>query len=531
MLAHSRAVGIDPERTRTPPGQAESAGAIWVLSAKPRDAQLTCQTLGEVGLRAAAASSFGELVEVLEGPVGALMLTEEAVPACGWAELSNILSHQPAWSDLPVIVFSHERQSGLEALLASGTSNITVVETPVRVSTVISAAQAAMRARKRQYEVRDLVARLEEADRRKDEFLAMLGHELRNPLGAMQLALQVQQLQAPVAEPNRHQVVMERQLKNLGRIVDDLLDVSRVTLGKIQLEVSDVDLCEAARRCVQALARDAEVSRLTLTLELPSDPVYTKGDPVRIEQVLSNLVTNAIKYTPPTGTITVAVTEPERGRARVTVTDTGIGVDPAIVDSLFELFTQARQGLDRSRGGLGLGLALVKRLVELHGGSVGAHSAGPGCGARFWFELPIEDRRPTDKFDAVIPEQRPLRLLVVEDNGDAREMLRELLIRDGHDVSTACDGLAGLHAARTLDPDLMLVDIGLPGLNGHELAREIRRSSERQPWLVAMTGYGQPTDRERALDAGFDLFVVKPVSVPDLRQALAQCAESLRFKA
>ena len=514
-----------------PREQGEAAGTIWVLSAKPRDAHLTCQTLGEVGLRASATSSFGELVEVLRGPVGALMLTEDAVPARGWTELATILSQQPTWSDLPVIVFSRERQSGLEALLASGTSNITVVETPVRVSTVISAAQAAMRARKRQYEVRDLVARLEEADRRKDEFLAMLGHELRNPLGAIQLAMQVQQLQSPQCEPTRHTVVMERQLKNLGRIVDDLLDVSRVTLGKIQLEISDVDLCEAARRCVQAIERDAESSRLTVTLTAPTEPVWTKGDPVRIEQVLSNLVTNAIKYTPAGGTIAVEVTEPERGRARVSVSDTGIGIEPAIVDSLFELFMQARQGLDRSRGGLGLGLALVKRLVELHGGSVGAHSAGAGTGAQFWFELPVEDRRPTDRFDAAIPEQRPLRLLLVEDNEDAREMLRELLVRDGHDVATANDGIAGLQAARALDPDLMLVDIGLPGLSGHELAREIRRTSERQPWLIAMTGYGQPTDRERALEAGFDLFVVKPVSIPDLRQALAQCAESLRFKA
>ena len=524
-------MGSDPEPRVLSPEQFEAASTIWVLAAKLRDAQLTCQTLGEVGLRARATATFGELVEVLQGPVGALMLTEDAVPAHGWGELATILSHQPAWSDLPVIVFSRERQSGLEALLASGTSNITVVETPVRVSTVISAAQAAMRARKRQYEVRDLVARLEEADRRKDEFLAMLGHELRNPLGAIQLAMQVQQLQNPHAEPTRHTIVMDRQLKNLGRIVDDLLDVSRVTLGKIQLEVADVDLCEAARRCVQAVARDAENSRLTLTLAAPTEPVWTKGDPVRIEQVLSNLVTNAIKYTPAGGTIAVEVTEPERGRARITVSDTGIGIDPDIVESLFELFMQARQGIDRSRGGLGLGLALVKRLVELHGGSVGAHSAGPGHGASFWIDLPVEDRRPTDKFDAVIPEQRPLRLLLVEDNDDAREMLRELLTRDGHDVATACDGIGGLQAARSLDPDLMLVDIGLPGLSGHELAREVRRTSARQPWLIAMTGYGQPTDRERAIEAGFDLFIVKPVSIPDLRQALAQCAESLRFKA
>ncbi|MBV8758327.1 MAG: response regulator [Deltaproteobacteria bacterium] len=509
----------------------DGASTVWVLSVKPRDAQLTCATLQDVGLKAACTASFAELVETLEGPIGALMLTADAVPSAGWQELSKILARQPAWSDLPVIVFSRERQGGLEELLASGTSSITVIETPVRVSTVISAAKAAMRARRRQYEVRDLVERLEEADRRKDEFLAMLGHELRNPLGAMQLALQVQQMQSPAAEPNRHMAVMERQLKNLGRIVDDLLDVSRVTLGKIQLEVADVDLCEAARRCVQAITRDAENSRLRLTLAVPSEPVWTKGDPVRIEQVLSNLVTNAIKYTPAGGAIAVEVTEPERGRARITVSDSGIGIDPAIVESLFELFMQARQGLDRSRGGLGLGLALVKRLVELHGGTVGAHSDGPGRGAKFWIELPVEDRRPTDQFDVVMPEQRPLKLLLVEDNADAREMLRELLTRDGHDVSTANDGIAGLEAARTLEPDLMLVDIGLPGISGHDLAREIRRTSERQPWMIAMTGYGQPTDRERALDAGFDLFVVKPVSIPDLRQALAQCAESLRFKA
>lgn len=497
----------------------DHALAICILASKRRDAELTCASLHADGLAAFPVDTFDELLAALDGPVGALMLTEESVPEPGWSELGKRLAGQPPWSDIPAVVFSRNRHPGLERLLEAGTGNVTVLETPVRVSTVVSAGRVALRARRRQYEVRELLERLEETDRRKDEFLAMLGHELRNPLAAVQLALQVRELQ-PSHAPDRSMPIVRRQLHNLGRIVDDLLDVSRVTLGKIKLELAQVDLCDSAQRCASALANEAEMSGVSLSLDLPGERLWIAGDPVRIEQVIANLVTNAIKYTPAGGRIVVSAAR--RGEwARLAVRDTGIGIDPATLSGLFDLFVQAKQGLDRSRGGLGLGLSLVRRLVELHGGTVGAHSDGIGKGAEFWLELPLGMRAEGPAKDDVAARARPRRVLLVEDNEDARVMLSMLLEHDGHRVFTASDGVEGLTATHEVRPDVMLVDIGLPKLDGHELAREVRRTAEVQPWMIAMTGYGQPTDRERALASGFDMFVVKPVALEDLQLALA----------
>ncbi|MFT3696405.1 MAG: ATP-binding protein [Kofleriaceae bacterium] len=492
--------------------------SICVLAAKHRDAELTCASLHADGIPAFAVESFDELITTLINPVGALMITEDAVPSSGWRELGARFAQQPPWSDLPAIVFSRNRHPGLEQLLVSGTGNITVLETPVRVSTVVSAGRVALRARRRQHEVRDLLARLEEADRRKDEFLAMLGHELRNPLAAIHLALQVKEMSN--AQPDRETEIIARQVHNLGRIVDDLLDVSRVTLGKIQLELAQIDLCNSARRCVQALSNDAAASELSLSINVPEGPAWISGDPVRIEQVIANLVTNAIKYTPRGGKIVVSVAR-LNDRVMLSVRDTGIGIEPAILPGLFDLFFQAKQGLDRSRGGLGLGLSLVRRLVELHDGTLGAHSDGVGRGAEFWFELPLVERATERISGAQKPITKPRRVLLVEDNDDARDMLSMLLENEGHHVYTAADGLEGLNATHEVHPEVMLVDIGLPRLDGHELAREVRRTAHTQPWMIAMTGYGQPTDRERALASGFDMFVVKPVALIDLQHALA----------
>jgi signal transduction histidine kinase/ActR/RegA family two-component response regulator len=492
---------------------------VHVLAALPRDAELTCKHLEQAGIRGTCTASFDDLLATLTGDVGAVLLTEDAVPSHRWAELAARLSEQPAWADVPLIVCTRKRHSHLEQFLA-GAGSVTVLETPVRVSTIISAARAALRARTRQYEMRDLLHRLEDADRRKDEFLAMLGHELRNPLAAIQLAVQLKQLKAPADDRDLQMQVIERQLRTLGRIVDDLLDVSRITLGKIRLEIRDVDLCEVARRCVQALAPEARASNLDLAVRTPSHAVLVRGDLVRLEQIVSNLVTNAIKYTPAGGSVVVEVTN--GGEPRLLVRDTGIGIDRAILPKVFDLFSQAQQGLDRSRGGLGLGLALVKHLVELHDGTVDVASDGEKQGSTFTIHLPPApgDRSPAVTSEHVSAAVRDtMHVLVVEDNDDARMMLRDVLESRGQRVDVAADGLTGVELACALAPDVMLIDIGLPKLDGYQVAGEIRRRLDNPPLLIAMTGYGH--ERDHALAAGFDIFMVKPIDVFELETTLA----------
>jgi signal transduction histidine kinase/ActR/RegA family two-component response regulator len=491
---------------------------VHVLAKLPRDAELTCEHLHQVGIRAECTSSFDALLEMITGDIGAVMITEDAVPQHRWPELADRLLKQPAWADIPVIICARKQHTNVDRVLY-GAGSVTVIETPVRVSTVISAARAALRARKRQYEMRELLTRLEDADRRKDEFLAMLGHELRNPLAAIQLAVQLKQMRAPSEESDLQMQVIERQLRTLGRIVDDLLDVSRITLGKIRLDIRDVDLCEVARRCVQALAPEARASNLDLTVTTPDHATLVRGDLVRIEQVVSNLVTNAIKYTKPGGAVNVRVTD---GSApSLVVRDNGIGIDQAILPKVFDLFSQAQQGLDRSRGGLGLGLALVKHLVELHDGTVEVTSDGADS-SQFTVRLPPSSHErvpsvPSAQLSVAIRDA--MHIAVVEDNEDARAMLRDLLESRGQKVETACDGMAGLHLALDKNPDVMLIDIGLPRLDGYQVAKEIRKRMKNPPLLIAMTGYGH--ERERAIAAGFDIFMVKPIDVLELETTLA----------
>lgn len=363
--------------------------------------------------------------------------------------------------------------------------------------------------------------RLEETDRRKDEFLAMLGHELRNPLGAINNALRILD-QGQASSIARYHQVIDRQIAHLSRIVDDLLDASRVRLGKIMLDLRPVDLRTVAERWMEAFGATAQVRAHDLRLEVPDEPVIVAGDPVRLEQILSNLLTNALKYTPPGGRIEIRV-ERDAGHGIIVVEDSGIGMTPEVLATVFELFTQADDALARSEGGLGLGLPLVRSLVEKHDGTVVASSAGLGKGSEFVVRLPLGrgvEGRPDVPLDR--PAAAPLRILVIEDQDDAREMLVELLSRWGHVVDTASDGIQGVARALASTHDALLVDIGLPKLDGYGVARRIRAElGERTPALLAMTGYGQPEDRRRAMDAGFDAHMVKPMDAFVLRERLA----------
>ena len=374
-------------------------------------------------------------------------------------------------------------------------------------------------------EMRRRTEELVGADRRKDQFLAMLAHELRNPLApirnAVELMRQVETLD-PTFQPSREMV--ERQVKHLARLVDDLLDVSRLTQGSIRLRKEVVDLGTLVQRAVEGTRPLIESRAHALSVQFPVDPIRLEGDPTRLEQVISNLLNNAAKYTMPGGHIWVTARR-EGEEAVVRVRDTGIGVPPDVLDRVFEPFVQQSDGsLARTNGGLGVGLTLVRSLIEMHGGVVEAASPGLGQGSEFVVrlpaQLPAEATLPAEPVAA--QAARPLRVLVVEDNIDAAESLATLLRLWNHDVSVVHDGRTALEAAREQQPEVVLLDIGLPGLDGYQVARRLRDEiGLDHALLVAMTGYGQPEDRRRSQEAGIQYHFVKPVEPLVLRNLLA----------
>jgi signal transduction histidine kinase/ActR/RegA family two-component response regulator len=364
-------------------------------------------------------------------------------------------------------------------------------------------------------------AEAQAASRSKDEFLAMLGHELRNPLGVIAGAASLlDQPGLSEAVTKRYPAIIRRQVRHLSRLVDDLLDVSRVTSGKIELFLQPVDLAEVVANAVHEWRTAGRLDAHQFTLE--ASPVWVNADVTRMEQVVENVVTNALKYTPPGGRIDVTVGA-DQGQAYVRVRDSGIGIPPALLPRVFDLFTQGHTGPGRASGGLGIGLTLARRLVELHGGVIAAESAGDHRGATFTIRLPAVARPVVTAPPAVGAATGPAtsrRVLVVDDVDDAREMLRVMLVVRGHQVFEAADGPDAVDAAQRIRPDLALIDVGLPGLDGYEVARRIRRLPPPHPRLVALTGYGSPDDRARALEAGFDEHLVKPVDPQRLEAVL-----------
>jgi CheY-like chemotaxis protein len=362
---------------------------------------------------------------------------------------------------------------------------------------------------------------LREADRRKDEFLAMLAHELRNPLAPMRSALEAFRLLLP-PDPQLGQLrdIVDRQVGQLTRLVDDLLDVTRITIGKVRLRREPMDLVAAIERAVETVQPLIAARRHRLDVERPPGPAWVQGDQVRLTQVVANLLGNAAKYTPEGGRIALRVTV-DASEATVEVEDNRIGIAPEMLERVFDLFEQDERALDRSEGGLGIGLTLVKKLVELHGGRVAAASTGRGRGARFTVSLPVLGAAP-DEPPAEIPGAGARgggrRILVVDDNVDAVESLALLLELSGHEVHRAYEGSRALELARALHPEIALLDLGLPGLDGYAIARALRADpATAHMTLVALTGYGQPADRERSRAAGFDAHLVKPVDFDELQ--------------
>jgi PAS domain S-box-containing protein len=419
----------------------------------------------------------------------------------------------------------------LKLLIASARMELGADTCLVNVATDVTerrASEDALRrseavARSRAEELSQAEAALREADRQKDEFLALLSHELRNPLAPILTAAQLMQTRGDVATPREREVIL-RQAQHIERLVDELLEISRAARGKITLKKQSIELAAVVGKAVEATAALFEQRQHHLHLSVSSDGLWIDGDEVRLTQIISNLLTNAARYTPPGGRISVTAAR-EADVVVLRVRDNGKGIEADLLPRIFDMFVQGPRGSDRAEGGLGLGLSLVRKLTELHRGTVAAASDGPGLGSEFTVRLPASTRpvvepRPSER-PAVPTARAPRRVLVVDDNRDSAEMIAELLSAAGHDVRVANDPTQALQLASTFYPQLAILDIGLPVMDGYALGRELREYLGRAtPTLIALTGYGQEQDRRRSKEAGFALHLVKPVDADTLVHVL-----------
>jgi two-component system, sensor histidine kinase len=489
-----------------------------VVTPNPVDADLARSFLQAGGIHAQACASLSELRVRLAHGAGCVVIVEEALVDDEMPALHEALDAQPPWSDIPLVLVASEDTElrGMVERAFPNSGNITLLSRPLHPMTLLSAVEVGLRARHRQVQVRDLINQREEALRQRDEFVAMLAHELRNPLAPMRNAVYLQK-RLDIGDPmfGKTRDIFDRQVNHLSRLVDDLLDVARLERGKVQLQLRRVDLNDSVTAAVEACMPVIQAAGHRVHVHLAREALPLQADPVRIEQILSNLINNACKFTPDGGEITVTTCR-KGPSAEVSVSDTGIGIAPDRIEAMFNPFTQGEHSLARSTGGLGIGLTIARRVARLHGATLTASSRGPGEGTTFLARFPLElvAQPLPDLPVAQVTVPHPKRVLVVDDNPDIRDTLRMLIGMWGHQVSVAATGEKGLELALNDHPDVALVDIGLPGINGYDVAKEIRRASTR--WdslikLVAITGYGQPADRERALASGFDNHMLKPV--------------------
>jgi signal transduction histidine kinase/ActR/RegA family two-component response regulator len=408
---------------------------------------------------------------------------------------------------------------------AFGLCGVVILIVFLRRSMNIRAAVAAMLSTQKDA-LEKLAADLSEAGRRKDEFLATLAHELRNPLSPLRNGLQI--IQAGQRDPKSLAPVlgmMERQLGHMVHLIDDLMDIARISSGKITLRKESVTLRDIVESAVEASRQAIESGDHKLDIRLPDEPVNLCADRIRLAQVLTNLLNNAAKYTPSGGHITL--TADRADRVVIRVRDTGIGIAKEMLTTVFEIFTQVGTSLERAQGGLGIGLTLVKSLVEMHGGQVEAFSEGPGSGSEFVVRLPFLATNAVAKLEPDASDtgdgKRSHDILVVDDNRDAADSLAELLKIMGHNVKTVYDGEQGLAVSRDFRPALIFLDLGMPGMNGYEVARQLRLTPELQSVvLVALTGWGQEKDKRETSEAGFDHHLIKPPDITDLRKVIGQ---------
>ncbi|HTF95999.1 MAG TPA: ATP-binding protein [Cellvibrio sp.] len=493
----------------------EMENRLLIYAPTGKDGRLLAGVLERARMHCHVCKHINETFEEINKDVGALIVADEALTFEFLKRIRPFLESQPSWSDIPFLVLRQTAPDTPDmrsryALLG----NITLLDRPVSTVTLVSAATSALRARTRQYEMREI-------DRRKDEFLAMLAHELRNPLAPISAASEL--LRVSTLDRKKIQQTSEiisRQVRHMTGLIDDLLDVSRVSRGLVTLDEGVQDAWQIVASAVEQVRPliDARQHQLTV-LDLPLNAsIY--GDQKRLVQIIANILNNAAKYTPPEGHISLGVSV-DHNNVIFSVKDNGVGMEPDVLSHVFEMFVQAERSSDRAQGGLGIGLAIVKSLVNLHGGQVTAHSAGLGKGSTFTITLPrvadypVQTQIPGSELETAKTSQH---ILIVDDNVDAAVTLGTILEMSGYKVTIAHSAKEALDQVGTEAPRVCLLDIGLPDMDGITLAKLLRNHTDTATALmIAVTGYGQDSDRKKSLHAGFDHHLVKPV---DLRQLL-----------
>lgn len=537
----------------------DSDQSILILAPTGRDGDLSARVFNDHRLQAEVCTGPQELAEKLSAGAGLVFLTEEALTPAVMQRLVKALEQQPTWSDIPLVILTSgggeipANAEALATLVQKG--NVTLIERPVRVITLVSTVKAALRARRRQFDVRDYLSaeqrakdelkqaiqRAEEANSLKDEFLATVSHELRTPLMAvLGWAHLLRSNNLDEAGQRRALETIERNARAQQQLIEDLLDVSRIITGKLRLDVRPVTPASFIDAAVESVRPAADAKGIQL--EILNDPNIgnISGDSGRLQQVVWNLLSNAIKFTPRGGLVQLKL-QRTRSHVAISVSDSGQGIKQDFLPYVFERFRQADMKTTRAHGGLGLGLAIVRQLVELHGGTVGVTSEGEGKGATFVVRLPVlpvyQNAPVTDQQNQsdIEPADRPidlagLKVLVVDDEADTCELLRSLLSKCGAEVSAAKSASEAFKIFKLVHPDVMVSDIGMPFEDGYELMRKVRALPEvnggRVP-AVALTAYARPEDRMKALRAGYQMHVAKPVQLDELVSIVASLANRL----
>jgi signal transduction histidine kinase/ActR/RegA family two-component response regulator len=526
---------------------------VVIIAPVGQDAEAMATLLAAEGFQT---EIFSSLADAREGllEAGTLLLTEEALELTQMSEFLETLKAQPPWSELPVIILTRGGESHLVKMLdliAEAAGSLTLLERPMRATTLSRSVQVALRSRRRQYQARDLLIReqvmrseAETANQIKDEFLATVSHELRTPLNAiLGWATLIRRDNFDNASLPRAIQVIERNARAQAQLIEDLLDVSRMISGKLRLNAKPIELISVIRAAIDSVqpAAEAKGVHLEMVLDIKADRVF--GDANRLQQVVWNLLSNAIKFTPKGGRVQVKL-ERIDSHARIIVNDTGAGISSEFLPHVFEAFRQADGTTTKRQGGLGLGLAIAHRLVEMHGGTLSVASEGEGLGASFTMSIPIETVQtasqafadstkvaiPDSKsFDAELPSLSGLRILAVDDEVDTRDMVRGVLEEFGADVVTAGSAKEAVDALRGWQPDVIICDIGMPGEDGYALIRQVREmeaAQRRNTPAIALTGYVRIEDRMRALAAGFQMFLPKPVEANELVITIANLIEA-----
>ncbi len=537
-------------------GDPGEGAPILVVDDQPMNLDAIDAVLAQTGCRLVRASSADQaLLALLEQDFAAIVL-DIKMPGMNGIDLADLIKARPRSRHVPILFLTAHMFNEREVLRGYGAGAVDYLTKPVHAEILRSkiavfvelfrktrdlarmneALRSEMAERERAEEAlrvinQDLEARvrertqaLERADRRKDEFLAVLGHELRNPLAPILSAIEVMQPGAPEATHVQARGVVRRQVRQMARLIDDLLDVGRITSDRFVLRTAPVELSAIVAAAVETSRPLITERNHDITLQMPETPIVLNADSARLSQVLANLLTNAAKYTPPNGRIDLAIEAGDTGIS-IRVRDSGIGIEASVLPSLFELFARADHVGGMGGGGLGIGLALARRLVEMHGGQIHAASEGQGRGSEFTIWLPPTLIAKTEESSSVVvksnPDPRRLRVLVVDDNEDAADMLTTMLGQWGYDVRPASTGHAALSIAEAFAPEVVLLDLGLPDLDGYQIAERMRK----RPWaeatrIFALTGLGQEDDKRRSLASGLDEHLVKPIDPEELRALL-----------